>query len=230
MIELQIGKKEITLPEKLSVRQYQELRKVESFDKNPIGFITAISGLDEDDVKYAKKKDMDFVFRFLVEKYLGEQDRHLKTIIEHEGVEYGLMSDMTSLNFGGWVDLEFLSTDGVEKNMNKILALMYRPIKEKTSKGFILEEYDHDDMERRAEIFMDIPVEYFWGVSNFFFNLVKAYTENMRASLEFQKTKEKALTRLRMMNPLYHLSRLYQGFIGLALWPWLKKTLPKWKK
>jgi len=230
MIELQVGKKDITLPEKLSIRQYQELKKVEALDKDPIGFISAISGLPIEDIRYARKKDMDFVYRFLVQKYLGEQDRQLKTIIEHEGVEYGLMSDMTSLNFGGWVDLEFLTTEGVEQNMNKIMAIMYRPIKEKTKKGFILDDYEHDDMERRAEIFMDLPVEYFWGVANFFFNLVKAYTENMKASLEYQRTKEKALTRLRMINPLYHLSKLRAAFTGLALWPWLTRILPKWKK
>ena len=230
MIELQVGKKDITLPEKLSIRQYQELKKVEALDKDPIGFLSAISGLPIEDIKYAKKKDMDFVYTFLVQRYLMEQDKTLKPSFEHEGVEYGLMSDLTSLNFGGWVDLEFLTTDGVEKNMNKIMALMYRPIKDKTKNGFVLDEYDHDDMERRAEIFLDLPVEYFWGVANFFFNLVKAYTENMKVSSEYQRTKEKALTRLRMINPLYHLSKLRAAFTGRALCLWLKRILPKWKK
>ena len=227
MITLQVGKKEVELPDRLSIRQYQQMRVINDLDKSPIEFITAISGLDKSEVKYAKKKDMDFVFRFLIENYLVKQNNTLQPIIVVEGIEYGLMSDMTSLNFGGWVDLEFLTTDGVEKNMDKIMAIMYRPIKEKTPKGFILTEYDHDEMEQRAEIFLDAPVEYFWGISNFFFKLVKAYTENMKASLEYQRTKEKALTRLRMMNPLYHLSKLYQGSTGHALCHWLKRTSQK---
>jgi hypothetical protein len=118
----------------------------------------------------------------------------------------------------------------VEKNMHQILALMYRPIVKKTDKGFEIEDYDHDSMLERAELFLDLPVDYFWGVSNFFFNLVKAYTENMKASLEYQRTKEKALTRLRMINPLTHLSKLYQGITGSALWRYVKTTLQRWKK
>jgi len=230
MITLQVGKKEIELPDKLTIRQWQELKKIDNLDKNPIEFISAISGLSIKDVKYSNRKDMDFVFRYLVQNYLSNQNYKLQTTITIGDVEYGLMSEMTTLNFGGWVDLEFLTTDGVEKNMDKILAIMYRPIVDRTPKGFVLEEYDHDTMEIRAEIFKDAPVEYFWGVANFFFSLVKAYTENMKASLEYQRTKEKALTRLRMMNPLYHLSKVYHAFIGSALWSWLKTMLQRSKK
>lgn len=230
MITLQVGKKEVELPDRLTIEQYQELRTIDNFEKDPIGFIRAISGLNEDDVKYAKKKDMDFVFRYLIENYLGKTDKRLQTTIEHNGVEYGLMSHMSTLNFGGWVDLEFLTTEGVEKNIHKIMALMYRPIVKRTKKGFEVEEYDHDSMLERAELFKELPIDYFWGVSNFFFNLVKAYTENTKASLEYQRTKEKALTRLRMINPLTILSKLYQGSIGRVSCPWLKRISQRWKK
>ena len=229
MIELKVGKKDITLPERLTIRQYQKLREIDAAS-DPVGFVRAITDLEVDEIKYANKKDMDFVFHFLVEKYLGGGDKRLQTTIEVNGVEYGLMSQITSLNFGGWVDLEFLTTDGVEKNMNKIMALMYRPITKKTDKGFEIEDYDHDSMIERSELFMELPVDYFWGVSSFFFNLVKAYTEGMKASLEYQRTKEKALTRLRMINPLTHLSKLYQGFTGLVLCRYVKRTLQRLKK
>lgn len=230
MIELKVGKKDITLPERLTISQYQRLREIGDASKDPIGFVRAISGLEEDEIKYANKKDMDFVFHYLVENYLGKGDKRLQTTIELNGVEYGLMSQIHTLNFGGWVDLEFLTTDGVDKNIGKIMALMYRPITKKTDKGFEIEDYDHDSMIERSELFMELPVDYFWGVSSFFFNLVKAYTENMKASLEYQRTKEKALTRLRMINPLTHLSKLYQGFTGLVLCRYVKRTLQRLKK
>lgn len=230
MITLQVGKKEVELPEKLTIRQYQKLRDIENLDKDPIGFIRAISGLSKEDVRYANRKDMDFVLRYLTENYLGKQDMKLQTTFEYRGIEYGLMTNINTLNFGGWVDMEYLTTDGVEKNMNSILALMYRPITKKTEEGYEIGEYDHDEMLKRAELFMDIPVNYFWGVSNFFFNLVKAYTKDMKASLEYQRTKEKALTRLRMMNPLNLLYRLRAVFTGSVLWSYLKRTLQGLKK
>ena len=230
MIEIQVGKKEIEMPEKLTIRQYQRMRQKEGAEKDPIELIVALTGLQRNDVKYANRKDMDFVYRFLTQHYLTDQKTTLQTTFELEGVEYGLMADMTKLNFGGWVDLEFLTTDGVEKNMNKIMAIMYRPIIKETKNGYEIEEYDHDDMEDRAEIFLDLPIELFWGVSNFFSALVRAYTKSMKASLEYQRTKEKAMTRLRMINPLTHLSKLRAVFGGRALWSYAKRTLQKWKK
>lgn len=230
MIEIQVGKKSVEMPEKLTIRQYLNLKKKEGSEKDPIELIVALSGLDRNDVKYAKKKDMEFVYGFLTQHYLMDQKTTLETTFEFKGVEYGLMADIQKLNFGGWVDLEFLTTDGVEKNLNKIMALMYRPIISESERGYVIEEYDHDTMMERAEIFLDLPVELFWGVSNFFSNLVKAYTESMKASLEYQRTKEKALTRLRMINPLNLLYKLRAVFGGLALWSYVKRILPKWMK
>lgn len=218
MITLQVGNKEVELPEKLSINQYLKMKNVEDFGKKPIEFLSALSGLDEKEIKYAKKKDMDFVFRFLTQKYFSEQDTNLKTIITIDNVEYGLMTDITQLNFGGWVDLEFLTTDGVEKNMSKIMAIMYRPIIEhkKNGKGYVLEEYDHDTMEDRAEIFLHQPVEYFWGVSSFFFRLVKELSVVMKNSSDYQQKKMIAKKRLKMLNPKYLLSKLYHVFTGRA--------------
>lgn len=230
MIEIKVGKKDIQMPEKLSILQYQRLKDRENIKKDPIQFIVSMTGLNDEDVKYANKNDVDFVYRFLTQHYLMKQSRELKTSFELDGIKYGLMSQITTLNFGGWVDLEFLTADGVEKNMDKIMSLFYRPIVKEKDEGFELEIYDHDSMLERAEIFKDLPVEYFWGLSDFFMSLVKAFTENTKASLEYQRTKEKALTRLRMINPLNHLYKLRVGSGGRALWSYVKRTLQRWMK
>jgi hypothetical protein len=229
-ITLQVGKKEFELPSKLNIKQYKEIRKIENFGKSPIEFIVAISGLDQDEVRYSNKKDMDFVYRFLIQKYFGEQDTKLKTEFEYKGVQYGLMTDISQLNWGGWVDLEFLTTDGVEKNIERIMALIYRPIISRTKKGYIIEEYDHDTMLERAELFENLPMDYFWGATNFFFHLVKELNDVMKNSLEYQKVKKKAMRRLRWLNPKFLLWKVYQGFTGPALWSFVKKTSQKLKK
>lgn len=229
-ITLQVGKKDIELPSKLNIKQYKEIRKIENFGKSPIDFIVAISGLDKDEVRYSNKKDMDFVYRFLTQKYFAEQDTSLKTEFEFQGIQYGLMTDITQLNWGGWVDLEFLTTDGVEKNMEKIMALMYRPITSRTKKGYVIEEYNHDTMLERADLFEELPMDYFWGVSNFFFLLVKELNDAMKSSLEYQKLKEKAMKRLRWMNPKFLFWKVYQGFTGPVLWSSVKKILQRLKK
>lgn len=220
MITLQVGQKEIELPEKLSVSQYQNLRKTESLGKDPIEFLTAITGLSSKDVRYAKKTDMEFVYRYIVDQYVRVDEQEIQPTFEWNGITYGLHTDLKTINFGGWVDLEFLMTDGIEKNLHKILAIFYRPVKEWKEgkvKEYVLEEYDHDEMEDRAKIFLDIPIEIYFGFNSFFLRVASRSTENMKDSLEYQRTKQKAMRRLRKVTPRFLHSKLFPDSTGPVL-------------
>lgn len=219
MITLQVGKNDVELPEKLSIGQYQKLQTTDTLGKDPVEFLTAITGLDKKEIRYANKSDMDFVYSYIVDHYIGKPQRELKLHFEYDGVEYGLHTDLKTINYGGWVDIEFLITDGVEKNIHKILAIFYRPItswKEGKVREYVLEEYDHDDMEIRAKIFLNIPVEIYFGFVDFFLRVASKSTENMKASLEYQRTKEKAMRRLMRITPKFLHSKLFPGFTGPA--------------
>lgn len=215
-IVLQIGKKDVELPEKLTIGQYQRLRVIKDVQNNPIKFLSAITGLDEKDIRYSKKKDMDFIMTYLSNRYMNPIKKEITPTFEFEGITYGLHNDLKTINYGGFVDLEFLVTDGVDKNIHKIMSIFYRPITgwNKKNTKYFLEEYDHDKMEEQAEIFLELPVEYWWGVSSFFFRLVKLSTDNMKVSLERQKTKMKAIQRLKKIFPKWTHSRLFPVSTG----------------
>lgn len=216
-LTLQVGKKEVELPEELSVQQYQELRNLTNYN-SPIKFIAAMTGLDESDIKYSKKKDMDFVYKFLVAKYLNNKDQNLETIVNVNGNEYGFNSDITQLNFGAWVDLEMYVADGIEKNLHNILAIMYRPITKRTKKGFELEEYDSDTAKTRAEQFLEAPIRMWFGSSKYFFLFGKMFLNNMKDSLVKQKKnlKNKRIAKKRLNKMISPLKKVRDVFTGSA--------------
>lgn len=217
-IVLQVGKKDVVLPEKLTISQYQRLKVTQDLQKDPIKFLSAITGLEEKDIRYSKKSDVDFIMSYLTNHYMDTAKKEIMPTFEFEGITYGLHNDIKTINYGGWVDLEFLITDGVEKNIHKIMSIFYRPItgwnKKKTK--YFLEEYDHDKMEEQAEEFLNLPVEYWWSGASFFLRLAQCSTDNMKRSLERQKTKMKAIARLKKIFPKWTHSRLFPVSTGPA--------------
>tara|TARA_E500000318_G_scaffold111782_1_gene131724 strand:+ start:4058 stop:4792 length:735 start_codon:yes stop_codon:yes gene_type:complete len=57
----------------------------------------------------------------------------------HE-VEYGLIPDLHEMSFGEYVDLDTFITDW--KNMHKAMAVLYRPITDKSKDLYLIEEYE----------------------------------------------------------------------------------------
>lgn len=217
-IVLQVGKKEVVLPEKLTIKQYQTLKTTTDLNKSPVKFLSALTGLDEKDIRYSNKKDMDFIMNYLTKNYMDIQKRDIVPTFEFEGVLYGLHNDLKTINYGGWVDLEYLMTDGVEKNIHRIMSIFYRPIDgwNKKRTKYYLKEYDHDEMMEQAELFLELPVEYWWSCASFFLQVGQISTDNMKRSLEQQKTKMKAIRRLKKIFPKWTHSKLFPDSTGLA--------------
>lgn len=215
-IILQVNDKEVILPNRLSISQYQRLKMVNNIQSDPIKFLCAITNLGENEIRGAKKSDIDFIMTYLSNHYMNPSKNDIKPSFEFGGVEYGLHTDLKTLNYGGWVDLEFLITEGVEKNIHKIMSIFYRPITgwNKKRTKYYLDEYDHDKMQEQSEIFLNIPIEYWFSCSGFFFQVAKISTDNMRDFSKYQQTRKKAIMRLRRIFPKWIHSKLFPDFTG----------------
>jgi hypothetical protein len=109
-------------------------------------------------------------------------------VIEWEGKLWGF-SNMSKMKLGEYIDLDTLIKDP-DKNINQILALLYRPVTKNnlTSATFLtkstlkalkydvenvfdyyeLEEYDPVSRKQRAETFDNFPIEIAMGAMAFF--------------------------------------------------------------
>jgi hypothetical protein len=188
MIEVQLGKKTIAINSTLSVEQYQaiQLNKLFLDNKNSTKLLALYLGVDEKELKNAKKEQVQFiegiVFKKLTENVTGE----IVFTFDYEGVTYGFENDWKKLAWGAWQDIEFLCSDDITKNIHKLLAVLYRPVTEMKGVKYKIEPYNSDTVEDRAELFKKVPVKIWFGCAQVFFYIGSAYTNNIKNTLEWQ--------------------------------------------
>tara|TARA_R110002012_G_scaffold321182_1_gene547932 strand:- start:167 stop:808 length:642 start_codon:yes stop_codon:yes gene_type:complete len=93
----------------------------------------------------------------------------LKNIIKIDGVEYGFHPDLEDITLGEWADIETFIKAGIEKNLPEIMAILYRPIKEKKNDAYIMGAYD-GNIAVRAEKFKKMSAEQVQGALVFFWS------------------------------------------------------------
>ena len=211
MITVKLGKKEYDIPEELSVEQYQRLQVQRLFLDNPDPAKLLATYLDIPiaEIKNANKEQVKFIEGFVFERLTKNITKDMIFTFDYQGVTYGFENDWKKLAWGAWQDLEFLSSQDVTENIHKILAVLYRPVKEMKGKKYIIEEYDANTIEDRAELFKKIPVKIWFGSSQLFFCISNEYINNIKNSLESQMK-------------IYRLMKK-----GTTILPkWLQKKLP----
>ena len=96
----------------------------------------------------------------------------LKKVFEIDGIEYGFLPDLDEITLGEWADIEHYIKDGIDKNMHKIMAVLFRPITSKEGKMYSVQAYK--DGRERAEKFrkkmnaeqVQQSLVFFWNLGN----------------------------------------------------------------
>jgi len=65
----------------------------------------------------------------------------LKKVFEIDGEEYGFLPDCDEISLGEWADIETYLKDGLEKNIHKIMAVLFRPVTSKEGDIYSIEAY-----------------------------------------------------------------------------------------
>jgi len=96
----------------------------------------------------------------------------LKKVFEIDGIEYGFLPDLDEITLGEWADIEHYIKDGIDKNMHKIMAVLFRPVTSKEGKMYSVQAYK--DGRERAEKFrkkmnaeqVQQSLVFFWSLGN----------------------------------------------------------------
>ena len=97
----------------------------------------------------------------------------LKKIITLDNVEYGFHPNLEEITLGEYADIETYMKNGIEDNLPKLMAVLYRPITEKSGKNYSIEAYGLSDSRMRAEKFKDMKAENVNSSLVFFWTFVK---------------------------------------------------------
>lgn len=96
----------------------------------------------------------------------------LKKVFEIDGIEYGFLPDLDEITLGEWADIEHYIKDGIDKNMHKIMSVLFRPVTSKEGKMYSVQAYK--DGRERAEKFrkkmnaeqVQQSLVFFWNLGN----------------------------------------------------------------
>ena len=118
----------------------------------------------------------------------SEQNTTLKKTFKIDGIEYGMHPDLSEITLGEYADIETFIKNGLEKNMPEIMAVLFRPIKERSGDVYVIDAYD-GNIKIRAEQFKKMSAEQVQAALFFFSNLGKVFLKILPSFLK-ERTQE----------------------------------------
>jgi|TARA_R110001583_G_scaffold157597_1_gene309553 hypothetical protein len=157
----------------ISIQMYQKFQEVrkrklekEEFNLEVLG---VICGLDKGMIEKLEVKSLNKILKTL--KFLSTdipESQELVKKVEWNGVKYGFIPNLSEITTGEYIDIEQYCKEG-EKNLHKIMSILYRPIVKETKTRYSIEHYKpSEDLE---EEFLDFPILPSMSALSFFFHL-----------------------------------------------------------
>ena len=98
--------------------------------------------------------------------FMGQSNYELQRIIKIDGKEYGFEPNLSTMSYGAYLDITKWESITIDKNWNKIMSILYRPIQKKTAGLYTIEPYDSKNS--KPEIFDNIGMDVHFGAVFFF--------------------------------------------------------------
>ena len=168
---------DVTLERWIKLIEFQEGSKTEEAEKT----IAELSNIPKKLIKELALKDVAKVMSRIAQLQ-ERQNSSLKRIIEIEGIEYGFHPDLDSITLGEYADIETFIKNGIEKHLPELMAVLYRPIKEKKNDIYIIDAYD-GNIRIRAEEMKKMSAEQVQSALVFFYVFVKELSKTLQSCL-----------------------------------------------
>jgi len=162
---------DVTLEKWLQLIDFESGTKTEEATET----IAALSNIPKQLVKELALSDVATIMSRIAELQ-QKQDTKLKRIIEINGVEYGFHPDLDSISLGEYADIEQFIKNGIENNLPELMAVLYRPVKDKKNDIYIIDAYD-GDIRLRTEEMKQMSAQQVQSALVFFYTLGKELSE-----------------------------------------------------
>ena len=122
----------------------------------------------------------------------------LKKVFEIDEVAYGFLPDLDEITLGEWADIEQYIKDGLEKNIHKIMAVLFRPITSREGKVYSVQAYK--DGKQRAEKFrkkmnavqVQQSLVFFWTFGKELSTILPLYLTEMMTKIQAEMNLQKS--------------------------------------
>jgi len=126
-----------------------------------------------------KVKDIDETVQIIFNAL--ESDPPLPGIFKMGDLDFGFIPSLEDMTFGEYVDLDTYIGDW--KQMQKAMAVLYRPVKAKMKDKYLIEKYRGDNFH---DIMVNMPLDAVFGSIVFFYHLGIDCSKGMMNYLEDQ--------------------------------------------
>ena len=191
-------KLDITIPTDLSeitLRQYKHFLKIQKSqdDENFLSakIIEIFCKVKLEDVMQIKFNDSEYIVNTLTEMF--EQKPNLVTKFKLNNKEYGFHPQLDDLTLGEYIDLDTFIGDW--ENIEKAMAVLYRPVVNKLKDKYTIEEYKVG----KDQDILDMPMDAVLSSIFFLWNLGLDLSKAMMSYLDKEETQ--ALTQFLNSQP-----------------------------
>ncbi|QDP66702.1 MAG: hypothetical protein Unbinned1446contig1005_23 [Prokaryotic dsDNA virus sp.] len=185
----------ITIPDSyadITVQQFKRLQAGMDAAKNETEKMYAVlfvlAGLTREQVGVMEKSSYDKVMKCLA-WVMETPDKNEHALIDRftlDGVEYGFIPNFTKLTVGEFVDLEHWTTEGVFDNLEKMLAILYRPVIASSKHLYDIEPYEAK--AGQDKIMLNCRMDVAVGAMVFFYNIGLILARDTQQSLQAAAT------------------------------------------
>lgn len=153
--------------QEITLRQYAEF---ENSDKTNQDIVSIFCGLETTSIL----NDVDVRdISMMCQKVLQMNPKFIRKF-KYNGVNYGFIPKLDEINLSTseFIDLEMYMAK--PETFHKAMSILYRPITKTKKNWFKMEEsfYDIENYKGASDVFIDAPVEYYFGACAFFFDLL----------------------------------------------------------
>tara|TARA_R100000458_G_C8271273_1_gene245978 strand:- start:452 stop:1099 length:648 start_codon:yes stop_codon:yes gene_type:complete len=176
----------------LTLEKWAEMMAIKNKSnvKEAIENIKVLSDIPRKLIEQLSIKDAAFILEKATEV---QKEGKLKDKITIHGVKYGFMPNLEAITLGEYADIEQYVANGLESNMNNIMAVLYRPIIEEKKDNYTITAYDGDKVEVRAEVFKKMKAKdvnqallFFWTLGSELLTILPKFLENLQKKMDKQ--------------------------------------------
>lgn len=214
-----MSKLDIKIPDYLSIKdwKYYSTLEEDTDAAKMVNFVSYISDVEESLLTSMSPSDVKIIYNEVL-KSISDVDSKFYPVIEIEGKLYGYQP-LSKMTLGEYIDLERLAK-APERNLEDIMAILYRPIEQHSFKGikwavmntyktgtgnvenlfkyYEIEKYDSNKRPAQAETMASLPVSFALGAISFFLVLASTSLLGIQASsFKSKKVRKKMIEKVK---------------------------------
>lgn len=191
MIKFLLENIEYEVPDYMNINSYVKVFKMKDVVTDEYfaaRLVSEVSGAPMDKLMEYNYQEINYLAAYILSTVPKDKEAPFVDTFKIDDVEYGFFPNWRELSFAEFVDMDTIANKTGDEQLNMLhilMAIMYRPIKEKRSEhDFDIEKYDIKTINKRAELFKNkLNINIVLGAMFFFIKYEKKYFLYIQSSL-----------------------------------------------